>query len=284
MRDLTEEPGHLLALEDFLAPCQVLVTFNGKAFDVPILNTRFVVQGWQTPFAGLAQLDLLHLARRLWRERFASRTLGNLEVSLLGAERSEQDIPGWLVPQIYFDYLRSGDARPLSGVLYHNAMDVLGLAALLNHSASLLADPLHSPDLHKLDQAAIGRLFEDLGRLDEAEALYRRCLDEAEALEPEVRDGVVDDVLRRLSFICKGRRAWPEALELWEQAARRRQLYAFEELAKYFEHTTKDPAEALRWTEAGLSLIGAPGFPPGERLQWRGPLLHRLERLKHKLA
>jgi len=86
-------------------------------------------------------VDLLHLARRLWRERLPSRTLSNLEVQIMGAMRSEEDIPGWLIPTIYFNYLRDGDARPLQRVFYHNAMDVLSLAALLDHTANLLADP-----------------------------------------------------------------------------------------------------------------------------------------------
>ncbi len=282
MRDLTEEPAHLLALEKFLAPCEVLVTFNGKAFDVPLLNTRYLLQGWKSPLKPLAQLDLLHLARRLWRDRFPSRTLGTLEYEILGAQRTQDDVPGWMIPQLYFDYLRSGDARQLASVLYHNAMDVLAMSALLNHIAHLLEDPLHGTAPHKLDQAAIGRLFEDLGRTEEAVQLY---LDSLEAgLPPEV----VADTRRRLSFVLKRRGDWAGAVTLWEQAAQLdggpQALYAFEELAKYYEHEARNPAEALRWTEAALERIFSPAFPRFERARWQGELEHRAERLRCKLA
>ena len=84
MHDPAEEPAQLAALEEFLAPCQSIVSFNGKAFDIPLLNTRYTFQGWRSPFTGMAHIDLLHLARRLWRDRLPSRTLGNLEVQIFG--------------------------------------------------------------------------------------------------------------------------------------------------------------------------------------------------------
>ena len=124
MRDPIEEPALLLALEEFLAPCRTVVSFNGKAFDVPLLDTRYILQGWKSPFKDFSHIDLLHLARRLWRDRLPSRTLANLEVQILHANRTDEEIPGWMIPQIYFDYLRDGDARPLLRVFYHNAMDV----------------------------------------------------------------------------------------------------------------------------------------------------------------
>ncbi len=133
MRDPSEEPGLLAALEEFLAPCQALVTFNGKAFDAPLLLTRYLCHGWQPPFQGLAHVDLLHLARRLWRDRLPSRTLTMLEAHILGAGRSEEDIPGWLIPEMYFTYLQTGDPTPLKSVFYHNAMDVISLVALMEH-------------------------------------------------------------------------------------------------------------------------------------------------------
>jgi len=282
MRDLTEEPAQLLALEEFLAPCRVLVTFNGKAFDIPLLTTRYIVQGWHSPLASVAQLDLLHLARRLWRERFPSRTLGTLETHILGARRTLEDIPGWMIPQMYFDYLHSGDARPLTNVFYHNSMDVLALAALLNHATHLLEDPLHGTVEHYLDQYAIGRLFEDLGRWDEAVELYRRSLDDEAKYDPAVRDKLIEDILRRLSFLHKRRGELSMAVDLWKQAAQRQHLYAYIELAKYYEHDQRDYNEAIHWTQSALELVSAPGLARFERLQWQPDLDHRLARLYKK--
>jgi uncharacterized protein YprB with RNaseH-like and TPR domain len=168
MRDPLEEPALLLALEDFIAPCHTIVSFNGKAFDIPLLDTRYTLQGWKSPFRDYSHVDLLHLSRRLWRDRLPSRTLGNLEVQILHASRTDEEIPGWMIPQIYFDYLRDGDARPLQRVFYHNAMDVVSLAALLNHTSALLEDPFSQPTTESIDLAAIARLLEDLGHTERA--------------------------------------------------------------------------------------------------------------------
>ena len=172
MRDPLEEFALLLALEEFIAPCQTIVSFNGKAFDVPLLNTRYTLQGWKSPFNNYAHVDLLHLSRRLWRDRLPSRTLANLEVQILRASRTDEEIPGWMIPQLYFDYLRDGDARPLKRVFYHNAMDVISLVALLNHTSIILENPLNQPTVEYTDVAAIARLLEDLGHTERAAQLY----------------------------------------------------------------------------------------------------------------
>jgi tetratricopeptide (TPR) repeat protein len=187
-----------------------------------------------------------------------------------------------MIPQMYFDYLRSGDARPLTNVFYHNSMDVLALAALLNHATHLLEDPLHGTVEHYLDQYAIGRLFEDLGRWDEAVELYRRSLDDEAKYDPAVRDNLIEDILRRLSFLHKRRGELSMAVDLWKQAAHRQHLYAYVELAKYYEHNQRDYNEAIHWTQSALELVGAPGLARFERLQWQPDLDHRLARLYKK--
>jgi uncharacterized protein YprB with RNaseH-like and TPR domain len=278
LRDPSEEPAHLLAIEEFLTRCEVLVTFNGKAFDAPLLATRYLTQGWHFPLAGVSHLDLLHLARRLWRDRLPSRTLGSLEAEILGAFRTADDIPGWMIPQMYFDYLHSGDARPLAKVFYHNAMDVISMAALLNHISHLLDDPLHAEIAHDLDVVAIAKLYEDLGRLEEAVNLYRLSLERPLEQNPRL------EVTRRLAFLHKRRGETTEALVLWQQATENQQLYACEELAKYYEHQVRDYDEALHWTLTALEWINAPDFPRLERLQWQPEFQHRLERLKRRVT
>lgn len=279
MRDPSEEPAQLAALTDFLQPCDALVTFNGKAFDVPLLNTRYTVHRWPTPLVSPAQLDLLHLARRLWRDRLPSRALGQLEIHILGAQRSHEDVPGWLIPSLYFDYLRSGDARPLKGIFYHNAMDVLAMAALLTHMAQLLADPLNTALEHGLDVVALGKLFEELGHLDAAVQLYERGLAYNNLPEESYWD-----TQRRLSLAQRRRGDLAAALEVWRLAAEGRQVYAYVELAKYYEHQARDYHEAAGWTQAALDLINAPNFPRYERGQWLADLRHRLARLQRKLG
>jgi tetratricopeptide (TPR) repeat protein len=202
-----------------------------------------------------------------------------LETQILGAERTEAEVPSWLIPTIYFDYLRHGDVRPLPGVFYHNAMDVLALAALLNHMAQLLADPLNPQVEHALDLVALGRLYETLGHLKTAVQLFEQGM---------ARDDLPEEhywtTQRRLSFLHKRRHNWAAAIEVWQLAAEGRQIYAHVELAKFYEHKQRDYNQAIRWTQAALDLLAPPHASSYQRGQWLSDLKHRLARLQRKLA
>jgi uncharacterized protein YprB with RNaseH-like and TPR domain len=277
LRDPVEEPAQLAALWAFLDPCQALVTFNGKTFDLPILQARCVANGQRFPLQDLPHIDLLPLARRLWRDRLPSRAMGCLEDQILGLPRAEEDVPGWMIPGLYFDYLQDGDARPLKGVFYHNAVDVLSMAALLGHTAALLTDPLGN-DLPALDQVDMGRLFEDLGHVETAAQLYKRAL--ARELPEDVRARTV----RQWSFLEKRRGNLPEAMQLWHDAAANGALYAHVELAKVYEHRTHNYQGAIFWTQLALDRIAEPDCPPSKQLRWADELTHRMARLQRKLA
>jgi tetratricopeptide (TPR) repeat protein len=131
--------------------------------------------------------------------------------------------------------------------------------------------------VHSLDQAAIARLYEALGHTDDAAQLYERSLQGN--LPPEI----YQDTLARLALLHKRQGDYTSALPLWERAAQEGQLYAFEELAKYYEHHARDLTQALHWTRAALEYVQQPGFPRLERLQSQPELLHRQERLLRKL-
>ncbi len=278
MRDPLEEPALLLAFEDFIAPCRTIVSFNGKAFDIPLLETRYTMQGWKSPFGVFSHVDLLHLARRLWRDRLPSRTLANLEVQILHANRTDEEIPGWMIPQIYFDYLRDGDARPLQRVFYHNAMDVVSMAALLNHTSALLEHPFMQPATDSIDLAAVARLLEDLGHSEQAAELYEHCL------ISDLPEDIHTDTLLRLALLHKHNNNYLAAIPLWEQAASRHRIYAYEELAKYYEHHALDLEHALQWTLRALEVIETAGFPPTETNLWKSEFQHRLQRLQKKIS
>jgi hypothetical protein len=277
MRDPATEPAMLAALVEYLRPDDALVTFNGKSFDAPLLNTRYVAQNMASPLASLAHLDLLPLARRLWRDRLESRALGFVETHILGHTRAEEEVPGWLIPQIYFDYLRSGDARPLKGVFYHNAMDVVALAALFNHMSQLLADPLGFAAEHGSDLIAVARLLEELGHVDRAAELYRW------GLERDLAHDVSCGAVRRLAFLERRRGEVPAAVDLWRKAAEGREVYAQVELAKFYEHQVRDYPQAARWAEAALASVSAEGCPGETRARWQAELEHRLVRLRKRL-
>ena len=277
MRDPSEEPAQLEALADFLAPCAGLVTFNGKTFDAPLLRTRYTLHSIPCPFADFAHIDLLPLARRLWRDRLPSRALKYLEEHIMSAPRSSDEVPGYEIPWLYFDYLRTGDATPLKGVFYHNAMDVAAMAALLSLTAGMLSDP-HGADLeHGLDVVALAKLFEDLNRWDDAALLYERGL---RIGLPETDFAVAT---RRLSTLQRKRGDMVEAVKLWEQAADEGHIYAHVELAKYYEHTRKDYTSALRWTMSAMGHVHNSDFPAYEKKHWIEELEHRMSRLEGKV-
>ncbi|HKY55939.1 MAG TPA: ribonuclease H-like domain-containing protein, partial [Anaerolineales bacterium] len=276
MRDPAEEPALLEGLANFLAPCKALVTFNGKAFDAPLLTTRYSMHRIPVPYKDYSHLDLLPLARRLWRDRLPSRALKFLEENILGLTRSAEEVPGYEIPWLYFDYLRSGDARPLGGVFYHNAMDVVAMAALLSHMNNMLETPYDGHVQHGLDFIALAKLFEDLGHWDEAARLFER------GLESSLTESDFGVAVKRLSILQKKRGDLNTAIRLWEEAAERGQLYAFVELAKHFEHKSRDIKTALKWTRSALQCAQSMEMPDYMRKHWLDEIAHRLERLGRK--
>jgi hypothetical protein len=277
MRDPSEEPALLEALADFLAPAQALVTYNGKAFDAPLLVTRYSLHSIPIPFKDYSHIDLLPLARRLWRDRLPSRSLKYIEENVLGAPRTVEEVPGYEIPYLYFDYLRSGDATPLKGVFYHNAMDVVALAAMLNHTSHMLADPLHESIEHGLDRIALAKLFEDLGKWDEAARLYER------GLEQQLPEADFWQAVQRLSRLQKRRGDLETAVRLWEQAAKNGHIYAHVELAKHYEHRVLDYATARQWTQKAMELARDSSLPVYMQKHWLEELSHRQRRLEGKV-
>src|SRR5215207_525813 len=276
MRDPAEEPAMLEAIAQFLAPAQALVTFNGKAFDAPLLATRYRLHHIPIPFEGYGHLDLLPLARRLWRDRLESRALKYLEQHILGLSRSSDEVPGYEIPWLYFDYLKSGDARPLAGVFYHNAMDVVAMAALLAHVNDVIQNPYDGRVEYGLDFVALGKLFEDLGHWEEAARLFER------GLQLGVGEADFGLAVKRLSILQKKRGDFEEALRLWEDAAVNGHIYAHIEMAKYYEHKCRDVSTALKWTRSALEHLKQVDLPDYVRKHWLDEINHRLARLERK--
>ncbi|MBW6466620.1 MAG: ribonuclease H-like domain-containing protein [Brevefilum sp.] len=278
MRHPGEETALLAGLASFVDGMQAVVTYNGKSFDIPLLNTRYTLMGMTSPFEQINHFDLLPLARRLWRTRLESCTLSNVEARILGVTRGEQEVPGYLIPEMYFDFLKTQDARPMVGIFYHNAIDILSLAGLFSHMAFLLHQP-HSEEIsHAEDTASLARFFEISGDTVQAKALYQQ------ALQEKLPEALHWDALNRYSFLLKRAGDWPGAIALWEQAAQAQHQYAFEELAKYFEHHAKDLVEAHQWTSRAITALEDHYLPAYEYHYWNSRHAHRLDRLNRKLA
>jgi len=284
MRDPAEEPALLEGLTHFLAPCRALVTFNGRAFDAPLLNTRYSLHRIPVPYKEYSHLDLLPLARRLWRDRLESRALKYLEEHVLGLKRSAEEVPGYEVPWLYFEYLKTGDARPLGGVFYHNAMDVMAMTALLAHVNEMVQNPFGGHVQHGLDFIALGKLFEDLGRWDEAARLFEHGLQfgGSTGSGQGLKEADFSLAVKRLSILQKRRGDFDQALHLWEKAASEGHIYAYIELAKHYEHRLRDTKTALKWTRSAREQVERADLPAYMRKHWLDEIAHRLERLERK--
>lgn len=289
MRSPAEERALLHVVSELLARCTGLVTFNGRSFDAPLLNTRYALQRQPSPLAELLHLDLLPAARQRWRLRLPSCALGALEQEILAMQRSQADVPGWLIPSIYQEYARSqGQPRPevlgdMARVFYHNREDIVSmapLAALLCAPFSLAGAALPEASLPAADWLSLGRCYEELEWLEVGEAAYRRALEGA--LPAELRSLA----LRRLGGLLKRQERRAEAAAIWHDwvtSVPGPEVTPYEELAKHHEWQEPDLAAARKWTLWGLHT--ARQLSPGPaREEAVTSLQHRLERLERKLA
>src|ERR1039457_3930838 len=176
MRDYGEEASQLHRLAEYLADFDVLVTYNGKAFDQPLLETRYRMARARHPFDRMQHLDLLFGARRLWKLRLDSCRLVELENQILGVER-EGDLPGEMIPYCYFGYLRTLRAFDLVPIFHHNAIDILSLACLTAIVPLAFRSPEETAFRHGADVIGLARWVLKAGRHDEALRLLRRAVD-----------------------------------------------------------------------------------------------------------
>ncbi len=256
MRDYSEEASLLDAVARHLAPFRILITYNGRAFDQPLLETRYRLNRSRAPFGKLEHLDLLYGARRLWKLRYESCRLVDLESQVLGFER-EGDVPGALIPYLYFEYLRTQSAARLLPVFHHNATDILTLACLTGIVPVAFKDPENLPFRHGAEIAGIARWLREAGELEQSRILFRRAIDA----------GLPDDLLFRtiwdLAALERKLGAEDQAVALWKDLGAVRNAFrvqALEELAKYYEHREKDLTRALETTRTALAHQDCPAL------------------------
>jgi uncharacterized protein YprB with RNaseH-like and TPR domain len=271
MRDLDEEPALLAAVEPLIEGAHGLVTYNGNGFDLPLLETRFILSRRRWPARW--HLDLLGPARRMWGRRLQDCRLATIESRVLGFER-EDDVPGAIIPALYFDYLRRRRPGGLARVFAHNRVDVLSLAAV----TAWLARALERPDDCRLvphDYAGLARLWERADP-ERGYACYRR------AVESGLTGLEAERVRLTLAAWEKRRARWEAALPLWEAATRAPGFDArpWEELAKFYEHRARDLARARDLVLQALERGRADAAPP----RVLDGFDYRLARLTRRLA
>ena len=256
MRDLGEEASVLHALANHLTEFDTLVTYNGKAYDQPLLETRFRMVRARHPFGRMEHLDLLFGARRLWKLRFDSCRLVELENQILGMER-EGDLPGAMIPYVYFEYLRTKEAFRVAPILHHNANDILTLACLTAIVPWAFRSPETAPLAHGAEMVGLARWLRRGERHESALALFRRA----------IQKGLPDDLMFRtvwdMALLEKKLGREPAAVTLFTELAECRnnhRLAAFEELAKYYEHRERNYSMALEFTLSAIAVQDSDGL------------------------
>ncbi len=273
MRDYPEEPYLLKHVAAGLGRFDVLCTFNGTTFDVPLLESRFLMNRMDRGCLEMPHLDLLHMCRRLWKLRLGRCNLGRLEEVILGKPRTD-DLPGSEVPQRYFTYLKTKQTSLLEDVLKHNAQDIASLCVLLNHMADLYLHPekiRFSEDVYSM-----GRALERIHRTENARRCYR--------LARRGRMGDSAGCALAMSYRRRGEKE--AAAEVWREMVREKRGGAtpYIELAKYEEHTRRDFAAALEWTEKALMAVSEPTITESATVQeTKNELQYRRQRLLRKL-
>jgi uncharacterized protein len=262
-----------------------IVTFNGKSFDVPLIETRYLFHRVPFPLNGMTHVDMLHPARRLWRGRGAgagvadaSCSLGTLE-RLLGGVHRVGDVPGFEIPGRYFQFVRDGNARPLEAVLEHNRLDLVSLAMVMARALTLIdRGPGVARDAYEC--LGLARLYDRAGRLDDAEAAYLQAIEQFDRLgrDPET----CGEAWRRLAYCRRRAGRVREAAAAWQRLADLPRCPALlrrearEALAIFHEHRARDFETAQAHARALLQ------EEPSAR--GRADAEHRLRRLERKLG
>lgn len=271
--DFGDEAAMLTLLDERLADKTALITFNGRTFDIPLLDGRYLMNRMGNDLRQLPHFDLLPPARRLWRARLGSVALGALERPILGVHRTHEDVPGWLIPSLYQQYVRNGDGRELVRVFYHNQIDLLSMVTLAAQIIRLFNYPNATDD--PIDLYSLGRWQMNLGLQAAAEAQLKL------AAQADLPLDLYHQNLYELGLLLKRNGRRPEAVPLWQQIAATslEDVNAHIELAKYYEWHEIDINQAILWTEQAIALSQQQrsGIIMLEELQ------HRLNRLQGKI-
>ena len=282
MRDFHEERSVLAAIAERLAERPVLVTFNGKSFDWPLLETRYRMARRIALPRPQAHLDFLHPARNLWRLRLGSAKLSHLERHVLGWDRGA-DLVSSMIPKMYLDFVRWGRAEALIPVFEHNQMDLRGLAGLAGRILTILADD--SPMTRDgLEIFGASQICDRRGQARRARKLYAQSL---ESSLPAQTDRIARKALARLA---KREGDLDSACQIWRSAlGNSREGYdAYEQLAIHFEHHERNPGKALEVVQDALAELRRANeegmIGPNFFRQREVEFMHRCGRLQRKVT
>jgi uncharacterized protein YprB with RNaseH-like and TPR domain len=241
MRDFDEEKAVLFAVGQELKNFESMVSYNGKCYDLPLLENRYVLNRIDFDSTAWSHLDLLFFSRRLWKRRIQDCSLSSIEQQILNVER-EIDIPSYLIPQIYFDYLRSGRIDQLIPVFHHNIYDILSLVGLSVLISQAIQDFCIAGIEDPIDLYSLGRLHYSWGDYPKSIVCFEHALSKDMPTEWQ------QAIYVNLAYIYKRTGSIKQAAQIWHRLLKEKfpsNFYVYEELAKYYEHKEKDYLKAM---------------------------------------
>lgn len=275
MRDYNEEASMLRILNEVFSSRKVVVTFNGKAFDWNLLQTRYTSNRLRIGIKNPVHVDLLYLSRVLWKQKLENCRLSSIEENILKLKRID-DIPGALIPSVYFKYLEDRNAKEIKKVIIHNEKDILSMVSLMCRINILLSDPL-SEARDAFELLGAGRVFEKQGNFDLAMECFNKCTTSSNCYVRELS-------LKRLAFLHRKNSDYLKAVECLETIL----IYSTApnipvkiELAKHYEHRVSEIRKALELVLGAITSCSQVSLM--QELYFED-LKVRLERLKRKVG
>ena len=245
-----DESALLALLDDKLSQFSIISTYNGKSFDIPLLKNRYIMHRLQFTALSKHHLDLLYFTRNIWKMRLKTCKLSEIEREILKFTRSDNEIPGWLVPQIYFDYLDQKSPALLEGVFYHNRMDVISLAALFQYINQLITNNGNINGVEGADLVSIARIYQRQDKLELSSSYYQIGIKKGFGTNKNSAY-----IHRNFGLVNKKQEKWDEAVYQWKLASELKDYISCIELAMYFEHKEKSFYQALEWTYRAMEII-----------------------------
>ncbi|HPA64804.1 MAG TPA: ribonuclease H-like domain-containing protein [Spirochaetota bacterium] len=276
IEDISKEKNYLEYLLPFFANAKAVATFNGASYDVPLIKNRYMLNRVYGFPMKIPVIDILIPVRRIFKKLYESLSLGSLEKNILGFER-EDDIPGWLIPDVYFSFQRSGETDRIAAVAEHNAVDIVSMIRVFSIVSSIYESAFNR-EFSLIDTDQIKNL---------ASSLFAKDIDLFLDMADFLGDSILDDenLFQKFSIALKRENDYEKAAEYWKSNMT---LFSLNELAKYEEHKTAEYNKALEYSETAMTLIeknvySENGGEIKNAARWKENFEKRINRLKTKI-
>ncbi len=240
MENYSDEPAILNYLLDFFCKAKAVVCFNGKTFDIPLIKTRYRINRIPGFPVKIPILDLIIPGRRIFKKVWENCALQTFEKYIIGFERID-DIPGWAIPQAFFEFQKEGVLEPIGKIIDHNKYDIISMYVLM-FIFSKIFNAVDNREYSELETKSLSNIARHLYRVDS-----ESFLNLAEYLGTEFDKDF--SIFEKYSITLKRCDEWAKAVHYWQKYP---SLFSYCELAKYFEHREKNYVKALEYTDAAL--------------------------------